>query len=93
MAYQVNHVGGNSSGWTLIDGDAWETVDYPGVGLGLEVLAAGDVVAEFAPGKWSAICTADPSSPSEQSPPLLAPRPLAGPLTGPIGGSGQARAR
>jgi len=75
MAYQVNHVGGNSSGWTLIDGDAWETVDYPGVGLGLEVLVGGDVVAEFAPGKWSAIC-ADLSDPQvEQARPLPPSRP------------------
>ncbi len=72
MAYQVNHVGGNSSGWTIIDGDAWETVDYPGVGLGLEVLAGGDVVAEFAPGKWSAICP-EPAPPVQ--PPAPAPAP------------------
>jgi len=77
MAYQVNHVGGNSSGWTLIDGDAWETVDYPGVGLGLEVLVGGDVVAEFAPGKWSAICpeTTTPGS-TGLAPPLPLPQPL-----------------
>jgi len=68
MAYQVNHVGGNSSGWTLIDGDAWETVDYPGVGLGLEVLAGGDVVASFAPGKWSAICPGPRASGESQLP-------------------------